>query len=217
MNAADAAPDRRRSYHHGSLRSALIEAGVALAREGGPDRVILREAARAAGVSHSAAYRHFSDREALLTEVSRCARGALAARMRLGVDRATDPLDRLAAVGSAYVGFALAEPGLFRTAFDAHPFLGQVSVRDNASRDEGVHPEEPSEILEDVLDQVLSAGLMPADRRPGAAIAAWSAVHGLAALLVDGPLPTTPAEVDFAMEQVLTLIGRGLLSVPDES
>src|SRR5207248_9133955 len=110
MSAASADRPGKKGYHHGSLHSALIEASVALAREGGPDRVILREAARAAGVSHSAAYRHFSDREALLTEVSRSARGELAARMRLGVDRATDPLDRLAAVGSAYVGFALAEP-----------------------------------------------------------------------------------------------------------
>ena len=71
MSFVIADSDPRKPYHHGSLHSALIEASIALAREGGPDRVILREAARAAGVSHSAAYRHFADREALLAEVAR--------------------------------------------------------------------------------------------------------------------------------------------------
>ena len=81
---------RDKPYHHGALHSALIEASIALAREGGPDRVILREAARAAGVSHSAAYRHFADREALLAEVSRFARNALGAQMRRRVSRTKD-------------------------------------------------------------------------------------------------------------------------------
>ena len=103
------------------MHSALIEASIALAREGGPDRVILREAARAAGVSHSAAYRHFADREALLAEVSRFARNELAAEMRRRVNRTMDPRRRLRAVGTAYIDFALTEPGLFRTAFTSHP------------------------------------------------------------------------------------------------
>src|SRR6516164_4473804 len=121
MSSASAEPGRRKSYHHGALHSALVEASIALAREGGPDRVILREAARAAGVSHSAAYRHFADREALLVEVSRHARSKLAAEMRRRVARAKDPRQRLRAVGTAYVEFALTEPGLFRTAFTSHP------------------------------------------------------------------------------------------------
>src|SRR5271170_6559439 len=107
MSPASADPERRKPYHHGALHSALVEASIALAREGGPDRVILREAARAAGVSHSAAYRHFTDREALLAEVSQHARHALAAEMRRRVNRTTDPLERLQAVGAAYIDFAL--------------------------------------------------------------------------------------------------------------
>src|SRR5712675_2501062 len=121
MSSASTKPPGKKGYHHGALHSALIEASIALAREGGPDRVILREAARAAGVSHSAAYRHFADREALLAEVSRFARSELAAEMRLRVNRAKDPLERLQAVGTAYVDFALTQPGLFRTAFISHP------------------------------------------------------------------------------------------------
>ena len=66
----------RSTYRHGDLRQALLEAGVAMAREGGPDAVVLREATRRAGVSPNAAYRHFSDREALVTAVSDAALGA---------------------------------------------------------------------------------------------------------------------------------------------
>ena len=98
MRSADS--PGRKPYHHGALHKALVEASIALAREGGPDRVILREAARAAGVSHSAAYRHFADREALLAEVSRYARGQLAAEMRRKVKRSKDPRQRLHAVGT---------------------------------------------------------------------------------------------------------------------
>src|SRR5258706_3129278 len=111
MDSVSAGLPRKKGYHHGALHSALIEASIALAREGGPDSVILREAARAAGVSHSAAYRHFADREALLAEVSRRARSELAAQMRRGVDRAADPISRLGAVGTAYIDFALTQPG----------------------------------------------------------------------------------------------------------
>jgi AcrR family transcriptional regulator len=218
MSSADAVPDRRRSYHHGSLRSALIDAGMALTREGGPDRVILREAARAAGVSHSAAYRHFADREALLAEVSRYARSELAAQMRRRIDRAADPVGRLVAVGTAYVDFALAEPGLFRTAYGSHPTAGsETNPPATGGTATHIDSDEPSEIVDHVLDQVQSAGLMEANRRPGAAIAAWSAVHGLASLLVDGPLPTNRADIDFALDQVLTLIARGLLTPPDNT
>jgi AcrR family transcriptional regulator len=204
MGSVSADPPGKRGYHHGALHSALIEASIALAREGGPDRVILREAARAAGVSHSAAYRHFADREALLAEVSRFARSELAAQMRRRVNRTNDPRKRLRAVGTAYIDFATSEPGLFRTAFTSHP----ATSPDH----EPTAGAEPYEVLGQVLDEAQAAGLLDAGRRPGAEVAAWSAVHGLAALLLDGPLPTSPAAIRFSRAQVLGLIERGLLN-----
>jgi AcrR family transcriptional regulator len=206
-NSADS--DERKPYHHGSLRSALIEASIALAREGGPDRVILREAARAAGVSHSAAYRHFADREALLAEVASFARNELAAEMRRRVNRAKDPRRRLRAVGTAYVDFALAEPGLFRTAFTSHPATSGDSDDDRAT---GTTVADPFDVLGQVLDEAQAAGLLDPRRRPGAEIAAWSAVHGLAGLLLDGPLPASAAAIKFSRGRVLDLIERGLLN-----
>ena len=213
MSPAGGAPERRKPYHHGALNSALVEASIALAREGGPDRVILREAARAAGVSHSAAYRHFADREALLAEVSRHARGELAAEMRRRVARAKGPVQRLRAVGTAYIDFALTEPGLFRTAFTSHPATSPVPDQDRADTGSAGDGADPFDILGEVLDQCQAAGLLNPQRRPGAEIAVWSAVHGLANLLLDGPLPRTAAGIEFAQRQVWELIERGLLNV----
>ncbi|MEC3952608.1 TetR/AcrR family transcriptional regulator [Nocardia sp. CDC153] len=188
----------RSSYHHGALRSALIDAAIALAEQGGPERVVLREVARAAGVSHSAAYRHFADREALLAEVSRHARGELAAEMRRRIGRTADPRERLHAVGTSYIDFALTRTGLFRSAFGVRSAVGEAD-------------DDPHRVLGQVLDETLAAGLLDPRLRPGAEIAAWAAVHGLAELLLDGSLPATPAAIDFAASQVLGLINRGLL------
>src|SRR3954470_13100066 len=123
-------PGAARRYHHGNLRAALIDTAVDQARTGGADAVVLRGAARArrrparrTGVSHNAAYRHFADRDDLLAEVSERGMAELERRMR---DRLADLPDddhgalasaRLRAVGREYVPFALAEPGLFATAF----------------------------------------------------------------------------------------------------
>lgn len=202
MSSVTVDPPSKKGYHHGALRSALVEASVALAREGGPDRVIVREAARAAGVSHSAAYRHFADREALLAEVARFARNELAAEMRRRLSRAKDPRRRLRAVGTAYIDFALTEPGLFRTAFTPHPAPDPTHTTGA----------DPFEVLGQVLDEAQAAGLLDPRHRPGAEIAAWSAVHGLAGLLLDGPLPTTAAAIKFSRGHVLDLVERGLLN-----
>jgi AcrR family transcriptional regulator len=216
MSSVGADSPGKKGYHHGALHSALVEASIALAREGGPDRVILREAARTAGVSHSAAYRHFADREALLAEVSRFARNELAAEMRRRVSRTKDPRSRLRAVGTAYIDFAVTEPGLFRTAFTSHPATSRNAEHNPASAAEDpiriTAGADPFEVLGGVLDEAQAAGLLDPRRRPGAEIAAWSAVHGLAGLLLDGPLPTSAAAVKFARGKVLDLVERGLLN-----
>jgi AcrR family transcriptional regulator len=196
------------------LRSALVEASIALAREGGPDRVVLREAARAAGVSHSAAYRHFVDREALLAEVSRLAQRAGRGDAQTGQWH-QGPRRRLRAVGTAYIDFAVTEPGLFRTAFTSHPATSLDAEHNPASAAEDptlTSGADPLDILGRVLDEAQAAGLLDPRLRPGAEIAAWSAVHGLAGLLLHGPLPTSAAAIKFARGQVLNLVERGLLN-----
>jgi AcrR family transcriptional regulator len=201
-------------YHHGNLHSALIEAGLQLARDGGPDAVVLREVSRRAGVSHNAAYRHFADRDSLLKAIcERCMRSLAQlmekriaevgpARRGLGAARA-----RLRATGSAYVEFALAEPGLFRTAFAVPPGLGYLQD-DEGIGDSGLGP---LDLLRAQLDAVSTAGGLPPERRANAELAAWASVHGLSMLLLEGPLRELPeGERDAVLTRLLDTIERGL-------
>ena len=105
----------RRTYRHGDLRRALLEAGIALAREGGPDAVVLREATRRAGVVPNAAYRHFASRQELVQAVRAAALSELAVAME--AELAKQPSGRpaaeaaradLRAVGTAYLAYARA-------------------------------------------------------------------------------------------------------------
>jgi AcrR family transcriptional regulator len=114
----------RRRRPRGAVRDGLVAAGLELARTGGPDAVVLREATRMVGVVPNAAYRHFADRDELLAAVCAAAMDELAARMAAGVARVPgrhgDPdaaRGRLRAIGTAYLAFAREEPGLFATAF----------------------------------------------------------------------------------------------------
>jgi hypothetical protein len=109
----------------GGVRTALVQAGLELARSGGPDAVVLREVTRKVGVVPNAAYRHFADRDALLAAVRDEAFQILAHRMgsrmsqvRPGPRTLTGARLRLQAVGASYLEFARTEPGLFDTAYD---------------------------------------------------------------------------------------------------
>ena len=171
----------RAPYHHGDLRNALVAQATDLARTGGPDAVVLREAARRVGVSPSAAYRHFPSLEGLLAAVSSRAREALGRAMLERLDRLPlddDPrsaaLARFRATGEAYIDFALTEPGLFRVAF--LPCDRELVVSDDPS---------PYAILTNAIDDVAATGGMPPERRPHAEEVAWTAVHGAAVLIGD--------------------------------
>jgi len=194
-------------YHHGHLREALVEAGVALAAEHGPDAVALREVSRRVGVSHNAAYRHFADRDALLREVSARAMAAFGSVMAGRVAAApqgSEPAavaSRLEASGRGYVEFAVTRPGLFRTACALS--LGDVTPYGDVPH--------PYAQLSDRLDEMVIAGLMTAQRREGAEIAAWSAVHGFAVLVMEGPLAGVPdREREAMLDVVLRVVREGL-------
>lgn len=207
----------QRAYHHGNLREALVEAGVELARAGGPSAVVLRAASRRAGVSHNAAYRHFASQEDLVAAVAqRCMRQlSLLMIERMSLVRARGPVRRararLSAIGRAYIDFARTEAGWFRTAFSSarpHP------ADSNPSPPSPTGPDEipsPYDLLSARLDELVEVGALSGERRAGAEYAAWSAVHGLSSLLLDGPLRDLPeAEVENAIDTVLAVINRGL-------
>lgn len=203
-----------RSYHHGDLRRALIDAGLELARSEGPDAVILRAAARRAGVSHNASYRHFADRDALLRAVAERGMSQLALRMEDQVAAVVDQgepgltaLLRFRACGLAYVDFALSEPGWFRAAFAVPRGLDHLT----AGQGVGTSGMNPYEMLGMHLDELVDAGVLPPIRRPGLETVVWASVHGLSTLLVDGPLREIPQDQrDRAVAHVIEFIARGI-------
>lgn len=206
-------PQKRDTYRHGNLRQALLQAGVDLAREGGPDAVVLREATRRAGVVPNAAYRHFADRHALVHAVSLAAMAQLAHTMEeeIAGAQATDPVQlanaRFRAVGTGYLRFAQTEPGLFRAAFLVPDSMAEAETDTSA----GTGGLTPFQLLGAALDALVECGRIPAERRPGMEFLVWSAVHGLAVLLIDGPLRGLhPAQADEATRLLIDMIERGL-------
>jgi AcrR family transcriptional regulator len=196
------------------VRSGLVHAGVELARAGGPDAVTLREATRTVGVAPNAAYRHFADRDALLNAVGDEAMRLLVERMdhELGLVAARSgskdaAVARLGAVGTAYLGFAAAEPGLFDTVFAAP---GHIRFGDGHP-DSAAPGRTPLLVLSGVLDELVTAGALPAERRPNAEFTVWSCVHGMAMLRNHGPLRDVPPAVTTALAGALfAFIRRGL-------
>lgn len=172
------APRRKRPYHHGNLREALLDAGERILEREGPAALVLRRIARAAGVSHAASYHHFVSREALLRGLA--ARGFARFGGALAEAAAARPgPEGFAEMGVAYVGFAARHPALFRLLFgpEATARHGDPAVASAADAAFG--------------------GLLAAARAAGPgddaevrrrALGAWSVVHGLASLLVEGQL-----------------------------
>ena len=170
----------RSTYHHGNLRPALIAAARALLDEGGASAVGLREAARRVGVSPTATYRHFRDKDALLAAVAAQGFREFAAALA-DAGRAGEPLS---AMGAAYVDFALARPGMFRLMFS--PLLAERAI-DAELR---AAAEEAFAQLRRGVESRAAGG----EGVEAAAIAAWSLVHGLSHLILDGVLPKESAE-----------------------
>lgn len=205
---------KRETYRHGDLRRALLEAGTRLARVGGPTAVVLREATRQVGVAPNAAYRHFADRDALLQAVCAAAQAELALAIEAewaacpsGGSAADVARAHLRAVGTGYLRFARAEPGLFRTAFSVHEDLQKATIPEMAGKS-GLTP---FQLLTRALDEMCEAGVLLPERRFGAEFLAWSAVHGLSMLLIDGPLRVLNDEQAAGIgAQLLEMVERGL-------
>ncbi len=195
-NAGSASETNRtgRRRPRGAVRAGLVAAGLELARAGGPDAVVLREAARMVGVVPNAAYRHFADRDELLAVVAAAAMRELAARMAAGTGRvrgrygdAAAAGRRLHAIGQAYLEFARQQPGLFATAF-AVPQQHAYQTADGGTGQQRM----PLDQLRAALDELADAGVLSPRRRAGIEYPIWSTVHGLAVLTGQGPLRDLP-------------------------
>jgi AcrR family transcriptional regulator len=195
----------RSTYRHGDLRRALLEAGIAQARAGGPQAIVLREATRQAGVAPNAAYRHFASRQDLLEAV----RAHELATVPPDLPAADHARACVRAVGLGYLRFAREETGLFHTAFAAAGDLGADTP--GGGDKAGASGLDPYQLLGAALDRLVASGALPPERRPGAEFLAWSAVHGLAMLVIDGPLGRAVGpQMDAVAQRLLDMVEKGL-------
>jgi len=199
------------AYQHGDLRRALIKAGLKLLSESGEDGLSLRGAAELAGVSHAAPYRHFRDKHALVAAVAEEGFRLLTLRMReeMGTCAAGDVLARLRASASGYVSFAVEHPAYFRTIF------GGAVCRPDEEQPPGLKEAgaEAYRVLRDTVAEGIAEGRLRAGDPEQVSLAAWSMVHGLSMLIIEGQLPdtrTNPARVRAMTQGVVALLETGL-------
>ncbi len=185
----------RRGYHHGNLREALIKAALDLILQKGSAGFSFAEAARAAGVSPAAPYRHFRDRDALVAEVARQGfelfTAALSKAWNNGAPAPRAAFDR---VGLAYLEFARAEPAYFSAMFESGvPVADYPELRAEGDKAFGV--------LREACEALIAT--LPVGRRPPSMMMAlhiWSVTHGIASLFARGdrarrPIPMQPGEL----------------------
>jgi AcrR family transcriptional regulator len=194
-------PTTGATYHHGDLRAALVSAALELLEEGGATELSLRAAARRAGVAPSAPYRHYADRDALLSAVAAVGYRELAEHLA-EAHPAPSTTDDLAAVAVSYVRFALQRPALFRVMFS-----------EPCDRDSGERVAATAAIAAYV--GAIVERCFPAADPDALSTAIWALVHGLAFLHLDGKLDSsTPdavaARVSAAVHAVLTGLSGGV-------
>lgn len=168
----------RRGYHHGHLREALIEATKGLLAEKGPQGFTLADAARIAGVSPAAPYRHFADRDALLHEVAATGFRAFGETLARAA-RGSDPTSGFRAMGDAYLRFAREEPGYYIAMFSAKLPLEPKGVHAGAEAFET--------LIEAIIGALAARNREVRDLR-GLALQVWSLSHGVATLAAAGRL-----------------------------
>lgn len=192
---------KRKAYHHGDLRRALVDAGRALVHEEGVAGLTLRAAATRAGVSAAAPYRHFADKEALLAAVM--TQGFVELGKALSVIEVDDPLSRLHAIGHRYLEFVAAEPALSQLMFggtvtdgDAHPELAAVrgSVRDTFAG---------------AIGDASRAGAVSGPSVDAIMLTMRCVMQGLATFVATGEIPA--ARVRSLADSVFATIDTGLL------
>ena len=193
----------RTAYHHGDLHQQAHDQALAVLRLEGDGAISLRAIAKQIGVSAPALYRHYADRESLLAELAISGFAALRQQL-LSVDQHA-PRAALIGIGLAYVAFAQSEPNLYRLMFGgrvlpkgAHPRLDQAGL-------------DAFNVLQDTIARGQQAGYLKPAPLALMTATAWSLVHGLSQLTIDGHLPNADAEPQLA-EGITSLLLEGAIA-----
>jgi AcrR family transcriptional regulator len=198
-------PPGRRGYHHGNLREALIRGALNLIAEKGPAGFTIADAARWAGVSPAAPYRHFRDRDELMADVARRGFEEFADRLdKAWNEGKPDPMRAFENLGRAYLAFAREEPAFYAAMFEAGtPPDGTPELR--AASDRGF------EILRSASETLCAT--MPKEKRPPAlmmALHVWALSHGIASLFGSKGGRKTPMSPEDLLEAAILIYLEGL-------
>jgi AcrR family transcriptional regulator len=200
-------PSSRETYHHGNLRSALIDAALRILNAGGVDALTLRATARAAGVSQAAPYRHFADKDELLAAVAEEGFRAMGAAVTAALATVeANHVARFRAQGMTYIRFAVEHPAQFRLMFGRE-------LADHSKH--GGLKAAASETFARLIGAVQKGqelGIVRSGNFEDQAMAAWSMVHGLSSLLVDGQLTPGEEPLDVFANRALQYLFLGLRS-----
>lgn len=199
----------RKTYHHGDLKNALIQAGIEILAEEGVSGLSLRKAARQAGVSHAAPYAHFADKQTLIAAIASDGHRKINDRLEAALARhPDDPLRQFTGAAWAYVQFGLESPAHYKIIFSG------------VLQDEHSHPEfvefsqRNMQTLRTIVERCREAGILNASDMDSElqAVSLWGVIHGLVSLIIHGQVPsnlmkrTKPKDMVIAVLQQVALV-----------
>jgi AcrR family transcriptional regulator len=175
-----------RKYHHGDLKNALIQAGIEILSEQGLHALSLRKVAQRAGVSHSAPYAHFTDKQALITAISTEGYRKLYNCLAAAVEQyRRDPMRQLIEASWAYLQFALREPAHFKVT------LSGVVEKEQEYPAFVEMTQKAFGLVVDLTDACQQAGILKAGPADQMAVSVWSIVHGFTSLILEGQIASS--------------------------
>lgn len=188
------------AYHHGDLRNALLDAAASAARDVGAESLSMRDVARRVGVSHTAAYKHFADKDDLLRGLAVRAFGVLADDLKVAVG---DSARSLEDIGAAYMRFAMEHAAVFRFMFQRSLCMpeGQYDPLEHAGR-------ASQQVLRDHVALLQKSGVLGPGDVDEMALSVWSQVHGITTIVMETPVFKTASS-----EMAEGLVRQGVRSL----
>ena len=186
-------------YHHGNLESALVDAAITLVRKYGPDQLSLRAVSAEIGVSPSASYHHFKDKDALVSAISNVLFDRLATMQEKAIAKikgngAPASIKKFEEMGNAYFAWATSEPNLYRLMFGGYC---EIIMEE--------HDSKAWNLLREGLDELMAYGVIDKSARNGGEVIVWSAVHGASSLAIEGLM--SPSEFPMVLKSIQRSLG----------
>jgi AcrR family transcriptional regulator len=194
---------RRRSYHHGDLKNALIQAGLEVLAKEGAGGLSLRSVAHKVGVSHAAPYAHFADKQALIAAISTAGYERLYEVIRAAAaEHEQEPARQLVEAAWGYVKFALDDPEHFKVTLSGvvekekdYPAFVEVSQKSFA-------------LVVDIVRACQARGVLPSGSPELVAVGVWSLMHGLVSLLLENQIPRSVVERMSVRAMLVATLGQ---------